>query len=98
MDIASNSWGGVAQFPASWADVDPTTVLAAAAELRLEGIVCKHLDSLYTPGLRSRHWIKTPHRTRGEASSSSEAGYRASASTGTPSAHSSSAHPQQKDG
>ena len=39
-------------------------VLAASAELGLEGIVCKHLDSRYTPGLRSRDWVKTPHRMR----------------------------------
>ena len=41
-------------------------VLAASAELGLEGIVCKHLDSRYTPGLRSRDWVKTPHRMRSE--------------------------------
>jgi len=66
MDIASASSGRVIRFPASWAHVDPATVLAATAELGLEGIVCKHLDSPYTPGLRSRDWIKTPHRTRGD--------------------------------
>ena len=66
MDIASSSSGRVIRFPASWTDVDPATVLAATAELRLEGIVCKRLDSDYTPGLRSRHWIKTPHRIRGD--------------------------------
>src|SRR5436305_8591062 len=27
---------------------------------------CKHLDSPYTAGLRSRDWTKTPHRTRGD--------------------------------
>jgi bifunctional non-homologous end joining protein LigD len=64
--IASSSSGRVVQFPASWSDVDPAAVLAATAELGLEGIVCKHLDSAYTPGLRSRDWIKTPHRTRGD--------------------------------
>jgi class 3 adenylate cyclase len=52
--------------PGSWTDVDPRTVLAASAELGLEGIVCKHLDSTYTPGLRLRDWIKTPHRKRSE--------------------------------
>jgi bifunctional non-homologous end joining protein LigD len=34
-------------------------VLAAAAEQGLEGVVCKRVDSRYTPGLRSRAWIKT---------------------------------------
>jgi bifunctional non-homologous end joining protein LigD len=66
MDIASSSRARIVQFPGSWTDVDPIAVLAATAELGLEGIVCKRLDSSYTPGLRSRHWIKTPHRIRGE--------------------------------
>jgi bifunctional non-homologous end joining protein LigD len=46
--------------------VDPAVVLAASAEMGLEGIVCKHLDSPYLPGKRSRDWIKTPHRLRSE--------------------------------
>jgi bifunctional non-homologous end joining protein LigD len=66
LDIASSASGSVVQFPGSWTDVDPRTVLAASAELGLEGIVCKHLNSVYTPGLRSRDWIKTPHRKRSE--------------------------------
>ena len=41
-------------------DIDPAVVLAASAELGSGGIVCKHLDSTYTPGLRSRDWIKIP--------------------------------------
>ncbi|OBH88860.1 hypothetical protein A5678_00870 [Mycobacterium sp. E2733] len=45
---------------------DSVMVLAATAELGLEGIVCKHLDSVYTPRVRSRDWIKTPHRKRGD--------------------------------
>jgi bifunctional non-homologous end joining protein LigD len=47
-------------------DTDPAVVLEAVAEVNLEGIVCKHLDSPYTPGLRSRDWIKTPLRRRSE--------------------------------
>ena len=66
MDIAADSTGSVVQFPGSWTDVDPATVLAAPADLGLEGIVCKHLESTYTPGLRSRDWIKTPLRKRSE--------------------------------
>jgi bifunctional non-homologous end joining protein LigD len=50
----------------SWAGIDPQAVLAASADLQLEGIICKHLASPYTPGLRSRDWIKTPHRKRSE--------------------------------
>ncbi|XVV15465.1 non-homologous end-joining DNA ligase [Actinoplanes sp. CA-131856] len=38
-------------------------VYAAAREHGLEGVVCKRLASPYTPGLRSKTWIKTviPH-------------------------------------
>jgi bifunctional non-homologous end joining protein LigD len=36
------------------------TVLAAAREYGLEGVVAKRLDSRYEPGRRSRSWIKTP--------------------------------------
>ncbi|MFI1532832.1 ATP-dependent DNA ligase [Streptomyces anandii] len=32
--------------------------LAATREHRLEGLVCKRLDSVYEPGVRSRAWIK----------------------------------------
>ena len=42
------------------------TVLESVAELNLEGIVCKHLDSPYKPGIRSPRWIKTPLRRRSE--------------------------------
>ena len=41
-------------------------VLDAVAELNLEGIVCKHLDSPYKLGTRSPDWIKTPLRRRSE--------------------------------
>jgi bifunctional non-homologous end joining protein LigD len=64
-DLASAA-APVAQVPGSWTGVDPTAVLVASAELGLEGIVCKYLQSAYTPGLRSRDWIKTPHRKRSE--------------------------------
>ena len=33
-------------------------MLQAAREQRLEGVMAKHLDSTYTPGLRSRDWRK----------------------------------------
>src|SRR5215207_9279719 len=42
----------------------PGVVLAATAEMGLEGIVCKHLDPAYLPGRRSPDWITTPHRLR----------------------------------
>jgi bifunctional non-homologous end joining protein LigD len=66
LEIPSSSRSHVVQFPGSWTDVDPTVVLTATAELGLEGIVCKHLDSAYIPGLRTRYWSKTPHRTRSD--------------------------------
>ncbi|RDH80174.1 hypothetical protein DVS77_04125 [Mycolicibacterium moriokaense] len=56
----------VVRLPTNWTDTDPRVVLAASAELGLEGIVCKHLDSRYSPGSWSRDWIKTPHRRRSE--------------------------------
>ena len=65
-EIAENIRGGTIEFPFSWTGVDPSVILAASAEMGLEGIVCKHLDSPYTPGKRSRDWIKTPHRLRSE--------------------------------
>jgi len=65
-DIAAANSRRTVQFPANWTDTDPAVVLAASAELGLEGIVCKHLDSRYTPGVRSRDWVKTPHRKRSE--------------------------------
>jgi bifunctional non-homologous end joining protein LigD len=67
LDELSDEVGGrTVQFPCNWTDTDPAVVLEAAAELNLEGIVCKHLDSPYTPGIRSRDWIKTPLRRRSE--------------------------------
>jgi bifunctional non-homologous end joining protein LigD len=65
-DLAAGSSGQTVRFPPNWADTEPSVVLAVLAELGLEGIVCKHLDSRYTPGLRSRDWIKTPLRRRSE--------------------------------
>jgi bifunctional non-homologous end joining protein LigD len=65
-ELAASSSEHVVQSPAKWTDTDPQVVLAASAELGLEGIVCKYLDSQYTPGLRSRDWVKTPHRQRSE--------------------------------
>lgn len=64
-DIASDA-GPVIRLPGSWAGVDPQTVLTASLDHNYEGIVCKHLRSIYTPGARSRDWIKTPHRKRSE--------------------------------
>ncbi|MGZ4585850.1 MAG: ATP-dependent DNA ligase [Mycobacterium sp.] len=54
----------VVRIPPCWTDVQPQLVLDASAELGLEGIVCKRLDSPYLAGRRSAHWIKTPLRRR----------------------------------
>jgi bifunctional non-homologous end joining protein LigD len=35
-----------------------SALLAASRERRLEGIVAKRLDSIYEPGVRTRHWVK----------------------------------------
>jgi bifunctional non-homologous end joining protein LigD len=36
-------------------------LFTATKEMGLEGVVAKHLDSRYRPGIRSRSWIKTKH-------------------------------------
>jgi bifunctional non-homologous end joining protein LigD len=41
-------------------------LLAAAAEQRLEGIVCKRLDSPYEPGRRGGTWLKVKNTQRQE--------------------------------
>lgn len=64
--LAAEGPSRVFRFPANWTDCDPEVVLAAAAELGLEGIVSKRLDSVYLPGRRSSCWIKTPLRRRSE--------------------------------
>lgn len=65
-DLRANSRNRVIRFPANYTDTDPAVVLAAAADMRLEGIVTKRLDSTYVPGERTRDWIKTPLRQRSE--------------------------------
>jgi bifunctional non-homologous end joining protein LigD len=42
-------------------DGDPAHALAASLQQGLEGVVCKRLDSVYTPGRRSPSWIKVKH-------------------------------------
>jgi bifunctional non-homologous end joining protein LigD len=43
-------------------DGDPAHALAASREQGLEGVVCKRLDSVYTPGRRSAAWVKVKHQ------------------------------------
>ena len=42
-------------------DGDPAHALAASLQQGLEGVVCKRLESVYTPGRRSTSWIKVKH-------------------------------------
>lgn len=42
---------------------DGVALLRSTAEQGLEGVVAKRRDSTYQPGVRSRDWIKVPHRT-----------------------------------
>jgi len=50
--------------PPVWQDLPGTVLLAAAAELDLEGAVFKRSDSRYRAGRRSRSWIRCPIRKR----------------------------------
>ncbi len=43
---------------------DGVMLMRATQEQGLEGIVSKRLASRYQPGVRSRHWLKFPHRRR----------------------------------
>jgi bifunctional non-homologous end joining protein LigD len=65
-EVAVGPVSSTVRFPCNWTDTDPAVVLEAVAELNLEGIVCKRLDSPYKPGVRSPYWIKTPLRRRSE--------------------------------
>lgn len=58
LDELSLSGPGVLTPPA-WTEVAALRLLEVAADHHLEGIVSKHLESVYRPGVRSRHWIKT---------------------------------------
>ncbi|WP_280490326.1 non-homologous end-joining DNA ligase [Nocardia carnea] len=55
------------QTPPYWLGIEADRLLTAARDTGLEGIMSKRIDSRYTPGRRSPHWIKTPirHRTEG---------------------------------
>jgi bifunctional non-homologous end joining protein LigD len=50
------------QVPATYDD--GVALLDATAQQGLEGVVSKRLASRYEPGLRSRSWLKFPHRRR----------------------------------
>lgn len=52
--------------PPWYVDVTGADLLVVARETGLEGVVAKRLGSRYTPGRRSRDWIKTPLRSTRE--------------------------------
>jgi bifunctional non-homologous end joining protein LigD len=56
----------VATTPPYWADDAGRDLMRVAADLGLEGVVAKRLDSPYHPGSRSRSWIKVPLNTTAE--------------------------------
>jgi bifunctional non-homologous end joining protein LigD len=56
LDLADVHW----QVPATYDD--GPMLLQATDEQGLEGIVSKRLNSRYEPGIRSKHWLKFPHR------------------------------------
>jgi bifunctional non-homologous end joining protein LigD len=60
LGLSHGPGGGVAQVPPWWADDAGKDLMHAAQQRNLEGVVAKRLESPYQPGLRSRHWIKTP--------------------------------------
>jgi hypothetical protein len=54
-----------AQLPPSFPDTDGQTVLRAAQQHGVPGIVAKRLDARYHPGRRSRAWVQTlPRHTQ----------------------------------
>lgn len=48
-------------------EVSADRLLQVAQDAGLEGIVSKHVDSVYEPGRRSSRWIKTPLRRTTDA-------------------------------
>ena len=53
LELTSASWAAVPSFDGEAADV-----FVACAELGLEGLVAKRVESRYRPGQRSRDWVK----------------------------------------
>lgn len=58
LDLQADRW----QTPPAYDD--GAMLFEATRQQGLEGIVSKRLASRYEPGLRSRHWLKFPHRAR----------------------------------
>ncbi|MGC0418821.1 non-homologous end-joining DNA ligase [Embleya sp. AB8] len=56
LDLRGPAWSTPAALVGHGAEA-----LAATREAGLEGLVCKRLDSVYTPGERSPNWVKIRH-------------------------------------
>ncbi|SDB84243.1 ATP-dependent DNA ligase LigD ligase module /ATP-dependent DNA ligase LigD phosphoesterase module /ATP-dependent DNA ligase LigD polymerase module [Raineyella antarctica] len=50
----------------AWFDVSAHDAMETSAELGLEGIIGKRLDSVYRPGKRTKTWLKVKHRATQE--------------------------------
>ncbi|MGD0067854.1 MAG: non-homologous end-joining DNA ligase [Streptosporangiaceae bacterium] len=55
------------QTPPSFPGADFAAVQGVSREHRMEGVVAKRLDSVYTPGIRTDHWLKIKNVRRQEA-------------------------------
>jgi bifunctional non-homologous end joining protein LigD len=53
----------VTRTPPCWAEDAGRDLMRTAAEMGLEGVIAKRLDSPYQPGTRSPDWIKAPRNT-----------------------------------
>jgi bifunctional non-homologous end joining protein LigD len=53
LGLAGSAWCTVSSFPGAGAEL-----FAACTQLGLEGLVAKHLDGRYEPGVRSKAWVK----------------------------------------
>ena len=58
LELGGPTWG----LTPSFTDEPGADVLAAAARLRMEGVVAKRRESLYRPGKRSSDWIKVKNQ------------------------------------
>jgi len=55
------------QVPPNMIGVEGEPLMGIAAQHGIEGVVAKRGDSIYKPGTRSKHWIKTPLRRSRDA-------------------------------
>jgi bifunctional non-homologous end joining protein LigD len=53
LSLAGPSWATTPSLPGAG-----TELLETVRQRRMEGVICKRLDSIYAPGARSRSWLK----------------------------------------